>query len=68
MSHNLQSTPDNEFMTLNDIRMLLRMSDSAVRRLVKSRALPAVRIGGAIRVRKAALDEFLRRLEEEGSR
>jgi len=52
--------PDMELLTVNETAKLLRVSPITVRRRIADGQLEAVRVGKGIRVRREAVDEFLR--------
>lgn len=52
--------PGMELLTVNETAKLLRVSPITVRRRIADGQLEAVRVGKGIRVRREAVDEFLR--------
>ena len=56
------STPDRVVYTVKEVSILLRTNPAFVYRLIDLGLLPALKLG-SIRVRKDALDGFLRRYE-----
>lgn len=56
------STPDRVVYTVKEVSILLRTNPAFVYRLIDLGLLPALKLG-SIRVRKDALDAFLRRYE-----
>lgn len=54
-------------LTVNEVADLLQVSESTVRRLVRTQALPVVRIRRSVRVKSETLIEFIRREGPGGS-
>jgi excisionase family DNA binding protein len=52
-------------LTVAETAAKLHVSEKTVRRLIAKGALPALRVGGAVRVDPLELDEFLYRPEEQ---
>jgi excisionase family DNA binding protein len=52
-----------EFLTSRDVCALLKISSKTLERMRKRRALNFVRVGGAYRFRRSALDLFLAQRE-----
>ena len=54
-----------EFLHVKEVADVLRVDESTIRRAIRSGQLPAVTLGehGRYRVRRDALDEFLRSVE-----
>ncbi len=50
----------NDVMTVSEVAEYLRVNPQTVYRKAKAGALPAVRIGRAIRFRRSELEEWLR--------
>jgi excisionase family DNA binding protein len=50
-----------QFMRPADIAPVLRVTTSRVYQLIASGVIPAVRVGGAIRIPRSAWEEWLRR-------
>lgn len=61
------STPVSQrfLLTVAETAAKLHVSEKTVRRLIAKGALPALRVGGAVRVDPLELDEFLYRPEEQ---
>lgn len=49
----------SEFLTVAEVAEIVRLSKAAVYNLVNGGLLPHVRLGGAIRIRRADLDAML---------
>lgn len=58
-----RSTPADEFLTLEELRQVLRLGKSAANELARANALPipAIRAGRQYRFSRRALDEMLAR-------
>ena len=56
-----------EFLTSRDVCALLKISSKTLERLRKKRALNFVRLGGAYRFRRSAVDLFLSQREVTAS-
>ncbi|MFN8034943.1 MAG: helix-turn-helix domain-containing protein [Acidimicrobiia bacterium] len=54
-----QSFAKARFLTVQEVAELLRVSNMTVYRLIKSGALPAVRVGRSFRVSEADVDKYL---------
>lgn len=54
-----ESSPLNNFMTVEDVAEMLRINKSTVYRMAKQGRLPATRVGRQWRFRLSALEEFL---------
>jgi excisionase family DNA binding protein len=50
-----------DFRTVKETAQHLRLCEKQIRRLIGRRELPAYRFGGAIRINKKDLDEYMRR-------
>lgn len=50
---------NRQILTLREVAALLRISESTTRRLIDGHGLPALRVGGQIRVDRAQLDAWL---------
>lgn len=48
-----------EFLSLKEVGVLLGLSEATIRRRLRDGTLPAVKIGGVWRVRRADLDRLL---------
>jgi len=48
-----------EYLTPKDIAQLLHVHEETVRRYIRMRQLPAVKLGGVYRVRREDLEKFL---------
>lgn len=57
------SVPDKTLLTIREVCQLLGMQKTFVYRLLKSGALPSLQIGRARRVRREAVEAYLRRSE-----
>ncbi len=53
-------------MTVEDVAATLSISESGVRRLIVSGALPSVRVGKRVLVARTALDQFIDGLINQG--
>ena len=53
--------PKREFITVEELADMLKVSHRTVQRLVKRKELPAIRIGRQWRFRKEWIDEWLDR-------
>lgn len=49
---------DGEYLSLKEVGALLGLSDATIRRRLKDGTLPAAKIGGVWRVRRADLDRL----------
>jgi excisionase family DNA binding protein len=55
------NAPPSRLMTVNEVADYLRLSDRQLRRLIAAGDLPVHRLGRAIRISEADLNEFLDR-------
>ena len=58
---------DSPLMTVRETADYLQVHVSTIYRMLRTKSLPAFRIGSDWRFRKADLDEWLRKLSEGGS-
>jgi excisionase family DNA binding protein len=54
----------NQLLTVNEVAKILRVSNMTVYRLVKSRQLPAIRVGKNYRIKENDVDRYLNRGSE----
>ena len=52
--------PGPQFMTVNEVAVMLRVSRATIYRLVSSGALAATQVGKSVRVTRRTVDEFIR--------
>jgi len=52
---------NNDFLTVSEVAVLLRVSDETVYRLCRRRVLRASRAGVQWRIKRSAVDEYLSR-------
>ncbi len=63
-----EQTMKTEVLTTADVAHVLRLSIKTVGELMRSGQLPAMRIGGVWRVRREALEEWMRTQEQAARR
>ncbi len=51
--------PENEFLTIEELAALLKVSPRTIRRIIKRNELPAIRIGRQLRFRRESINEWL---------
>jgi excisionase family DNA binding protein len=51
----------NKLLTVNEVAMILRVSNMTVYRLVKNKQLPAIRVGKNYRIKEIDVDKYLDR-------
>ena len=51
--------PENEFLTIEELAALLKVSPRTIRRIIKRRELPVIRIGRQLRFRRGSVNEWL---------
>lgn len=51
----------NKLLTVNEVAKILRVSNMTVYRLVKSKQLPAIRVGKNYRIKESDVEEYLNR-------
>lgn len=59
----------NKLLTVNEVAAILRVSNMTVYRLVKSRQIPAIRVGKNYRIKESEVNDYLSRgsqKEDEG--
>jgi len=56
---------DQDLLTVDEAAAALRLSYASTLAMIRRGDLPAARVGRPFRIRKAALDEALRRLEHQ---
>ena len=63
---NLNQNPDipEIYMTVKEVSELLRISPATVYRLIESRKMPYLKVGGQIRFRKLSIDAWARQREK----
>ena len=54
----------NQLLTVNEVAKILRVSNMTVYRLVKSRQIPAIRVGKNYRIKENDVDRYLNRGSE----
>jgi excisionase family DNA binding protein len=54
----------SKLLTVNEVARILRVSNMTVYRLVKSRQLPAIRVGKNYRIKEIDVDRYLNRGSE----
>ena len=54
----------NKLLTVNEVAKILRVSNMTVYRLVKSKQLPAIRVGKNYRIKETDVDRYLNRGSE----
>jgi excisionase family DNA binding protein len=54
----------NKLLTVNEVAQILRVSNMTVYRLVKSKQLPAIRVGKNYRIKESDVDRYLSRGSE----
>lgn len=59
VAQNLQHFSRAQFLTVNEVAAVMRVSTMTVYRLIKGGELPAVRVGKSFRVREEDLDRYL---------
>ena len=55
---------DNEFYTIQQVMEQLHISDETIYRYIRSGKIKAIRVGGLWRISSEALDEFMRKGEQ----
>lgn len=53
----------NKLLTVNEVAKILRVSNMTVYRLVKSKQLPAIRVGKNYRIKESEVEKYLNRDE-----
>jgi excisionase family DNA binding protein len=56
---------DRPLLTVRDTAAMLRVSEKTVRRLIDNEFLPALRVGGSIRISADDLDTWLEKEERQ---
>ena len=51
----------NKLLTVNEVATILRVSNMTVYRLVKSKQIPAIRVGKNYRIKETDVEEYLDR-------
>jgi excisionase family DNA binding protein len=59
--------PENEFLTIEELADLLKISTRTLHRIIKRRELPVIRIGRQLRFRRESVDEWLQSQTQERS-
>jgi excisionase family DNA binding protein len=55
--------PENKLLKVEHVAEMLDMHPETIRRMVRAREIPHLRIRGQIRIRAAALEVYLRKKE-----
>ena len=53
--------PDQQYLTVEEVARLLRVSPPTVRQLIESGELKAVRVGRQFRIAREDLDDYIKR-------
>jgi len=53
------------FYTVQQVATLLQVSESTIKRLIRSRQLPVVRVGKSVRIAQSDLEKYLRSSGQE---
>lgn len=59
--------PEDQFLTVEELAALLKVSPRTIQRLVTRKELSAIRIGRQLRFRREWVDDWLRRNTSEGT-
>ena len=59
MNEALGGNPGKEFLSIKEVAQRLNLHEMTIYRLIKSKSLPAFKVGGQWRIRKQFLDEWL---------
>lgn len=51
----------NKLLTVNEVAQILRVSNMTVYRLVKSKQIPAIRVGKNYRIKESDVEKYLNR-------
>jgi excisionase family DNA binding protein len=62
------ATAPDAFISVSELAARLRVSRTTAYQLVRSNQVPAIRLGGSIRIPTSALDRWLAEREEEALR
>ncbi len=55
----VQPLPDSEFLTVQEVADMLRVSSMTVYRVIRANELPALRVGRSFRVAQADIDTYM---------
>ena len=58
----------DEILDADEVAKLLRLNEQTVKRLANRGELPGFKIGGRWRFRREAIDEYIRKLEQQQGR
>ncbi|MDD5747620.1 MAG: helix-turn-helix domain-containing protein [Actinomycetota bacterium] len=50
-----------KLLTVNEVAQILRVSNMTVYRLVKSKQIPAIKVGKNYRIKESDVDDYLKR-------
>jgi excisionase family DNA binding protein len=58
----------DDILDADEVAKLLRLNEQTIKRLANRGELPGFKIGGRWRFRREAIDEYIRKLEQQQSR